>query len=208
MLDPKRRLFVKEYLVDLSAPKAAERAGFAPQAGTKLLREPLVARAVERAVQRREAQIERTAERVLEEVGSIAFSDLRKAFREDGSLLPPHEWPDELAPAMSSVKVNELFEYQDRADGGRGKEKVQVGFTKEIKLWDKPAALNLLGKYLKLWNDQIEVKVSAMSDDERVLRAEALITAGLARAREQGLLVAAPSPETQVTVEAERDGDA
>jgi phage terminase small subunit len=204
-VDPKRRLFAKEYLVDLDAPKAAERAGFAPSAGTKLLKEPLVARAVERGLLRREAAIERTAERVMEEVGAIAFSDLRKAFRDDGSLLPPHLWPDELAPALSSVKVNELFEFQDRADGGRGREKVQVGFTKEIKLWDKPAALGMLGKYFKLWADQIEVKVETMSDEERILRAEALITAGLARARERALLAA---PREPFTVDAEpSDGE-
>lgn len=206
MLDPKRRLFVKEYLVDLVPTKAAERAGFAPSAGAKLLKEPLVARAVETAIQKRERQIERTAERVLEEVGAIAFADLRKAFRDDGSLLPPHEWPDELAPAMSSVKVNELFEWQPREDGGRGKEKVQVGFTKEVKLWDKPAALGMLGKYFKLWADQIEVKVEAMSDEERVLRAEALIAAGLARAREKRLLGESAST---ATVDAEKsDGGA
>lgn len=200
MLDPKRRLFVKQYLVDLAPTRAAERAGFAASQGTKLLREPEVARAVEMALQKREAQIERTAERVLEEVGNIAFSDLRKLFREDGSLLPPSEWPDSAALAVSSVKVNELFEWQPRDDGGRGKEKVQVGFTKEVKLWDKLGALDKLGNYFKLWENRIELKVEAMSEEERLLRAEAIITAGLARAREQALLAAS-------TVDAEKEED-
>jgi phage terminase small subunit len=201
-VDAKRRLFVKEYLVDLTPSKAAERVGFASSQGVKLLREPLVAKAVEKALQKREAQIERTAERVLEEVGAIAFSDLRRAFRDDGSLLPPNEWPDDVAAAMSSVKVNELFDYQPRADG-RGKEKIQVGFTKEVKLWDKLGALDKLGNYFKLWENRIEVKVDAMSPEERLLRAEAIITAGLARAREQALLAASPVVDAEPS-----DGDA
>jgi hypothetical protein len=61
-------------------------------------------------------------------------------------------------------------------------------FTKKLKLWDKPAALTMLGKHFKLWSDQLEVTVSAMSEEERLLRAEALVALGLARARERAML--------------------
>jgi phage terminase small subunit len=182
-VDARRRLFVKEYFVDLESSKAAKRAGFSTAMGRKLLMEPEVRAEVERQLARRGRAIEVPAE-----IGAIAFSDIRKVFRPDGSLLPPADFPDDMAGAISSVEVDELFEWQPREDGGRGKEKVQVGFTKKLKLWDKPAALTMLGKHFKLWADQVEVTVNAMSEEERLLRVEALIVAGLARAREKAML--------------------
>jgi phage terminase small subunit len=187
-VDARRRLFVKEYFVDLKSTKAAERAGFSPALGPKLLKEPEVHAEVEKQLALRERAIEVTADRALAEIGTIAFSDIRKIFRADGSLLPPAEFPDDIAGAISSVEVDELFEWQPREDGGRGKEKVQVGFTKKLKLWDKPAALTMLGKHFKLWSEQVEVTVNAMSEEERLLRVEALIVTGLARAREKAML--------------------
>jgi phage terminase small subunit len=187
-VDARRRLFVKEYFVDLESSKAAKRAGFSTAMGRKLLMEPEVHAEVERQLALRERAIEVTADRALAEIGAIAFSDIRKVFRPDGSLLPPADFPDDMAGAISSVEVDELFEWQPREDGGRGKEKVQVGFTKKLKLWDKPAALTMLGKHFKLWADQVEVTVNAMSEEERLLRVEALIVAGLARAREKAML--------------------
>lgn len=196
-MDARRRLFLKEYFVDLKASRAAERAGFTAAMGTRLLKEPEVALAVEKALAQRERALEINADKVLAEIGGIAFSDVRKLFREDGSLLPPNEFPDDMAGAVSSVEVEELFEWQPK-DDGRGKEKVQVGFTKKLKLWDKPAALTMLGKHFKLWAEQVDVTVSAMSEEERLLRAEALVALGLARARERNLLA-----ERNVTPEAE-----
>lgn len=194
-LDARRRLFVSEYLVLLSASKAAVRAGYQPKMGSLLLKEPEVHALVERGLERRQRMLEISAEKVIGELGALAFSDPRKLFRDDGSMLPPSDWPDEVASAVSSIEVNELFDWQDN---GAGREKVQVGFTKKLKLWDKPAALQMLGKHFQLWQDQAERRVDEMSEDERVLRAATLIAAGLARLKAKEALGALPASEATV----------
>ena len=92
---------MREYLVDLAPAKAARRAGLTPAKGAIILREPEVAAAVEQALSERERRLELTADKVLDQIGLLAFSDLRRVFREDGSLLPPGEWPADVAPAIS-----------------------------------------------------------------------------------------------------------
>jgi phage terminase small subunit len=194
-LDARRRLFVSEYLVLLSAPKAAVRAGFQPKMGSLLLKEPEVASLIEKGVERRQRMLEISAERVLGELGTLAFSDARKLFRDDGSLVPPNEWSDEIAGAVSSVEVDEKYDW---IGTGQDREKVQVGFTKKVKLWDKSGALQMLGKHFQLWQDQAERRVDEMDADARVLRAAALIAAGLARIREKEALPALPASEATV----------
>lgn len=93
-----------------------------------------------------EQKFDITSDKVLTEVARLGFSDIRKLFNEDGSLLPMNELDDHTAASISSVEIDELFE-------GSGKDKIQVGFTKKIKLWDKKGSLELLGKYFRLWKD-------------------------------------------------------
>jgi phage terminase small subunit len=52
--------------------------------------------------------VENTAKRVLREIANVAFLDPRRIFAEDGSLLSPHEWPDDIAAAVSSIDVVEI----------------------------------------------------------------------------------------------------
>lgn len=80
------------------------------------------------------------ANRTLFENAKIAFSDVRKLFDKDtGQMLQPHQWSDEMAGAVSSIKVRELF--------GEGKDGVgAIGTITEVKLWDKGAALDRLDK--------------------------------------------------------------
>jgi hypothetical protein len=92
-------------------------------------------------------------EKVLHELRRIGFSDIREIFRDDGSLKSPKDWPKDVALAVSSVEVDELFD-------GVGRERRQVGETKKLKLWDKMRALELLGKNLKLFTERHEHQVS------------------------------------------------
>lgn len=182
-LDGRRRVFVREYMIDLDGARAAVAAGLAKKANAatvskNLLQEPLVALAIEDILRQRERALLRDADRILNELAVVGFSDARKLFRDDGSLKPPNEWPDEIAGAVASVEVDELFE-------GSGRDRVQVGFTKKVKFWNKNEALSLLGKNLKLFGDVVTIRLETMTDEERALRAEALIRAGLTRAREQ-----------------------
>lgn len=97
-------------------------------------------------------------EMVLKELRAIGFSDIRELYREDGSLKPPHEWPEKTAAAVSGLDVDELFE-------GVGKERQQIGFVKKVKLWEKTKALELLGKNMKMFVERVDVGIGKTLED-------------------------------------------
>lgn len=105
-----------------------------------------------------------SADRALLEFARIGFSDLRDAFTEDGKLLPPHKWPNDLAPAIASVKVS-----TKEGEGG------EVIALHEIKLWDKGKALEQLSKHLGLYRERPQDRpreplLPQMTDEEVIDR--------------------------------------
>lgn len=153
-LTPKQEQFVAEYLIDLNATKAAERAGYsvktANEQGARLLANVSVKAAIQEAMNRRAGKLEITAERVLAELARLAFFDPRKLFNADGSPKQIHDLDDDTAAAVAGLEVNELFE-------GQGEQKHIYGLVKKIKIADKGAALERLGRHLKLFTDRVEV---------------------------------------------------
>jgi|SRR5215471_3025720 len=150
---PKQGVFVQEYLKDLNATQAAIRAGYsektAGSVGHDLLKKPEIQTAIQAAMDARSERTEITADRVLQEIARLAFVDMRKFYREDGSFKGIHEFDDDTAAALASLETAELFE-------GSGENRVQVGHIKKLKLWDKSRNLELLGKHLKLFIDKNE----------------------------------------------------
>lgn len=153
-LTAKQATFVKEYLVDLNATKAAERAGYSPQTAesqaSRLLRNVKVAQAVSKAMQERASRVEVKADDVLRELMRIGLSDIRQAYGEDGQLKKIHDMPDDIARAIGGIETEELWE-------GYGEERTRIGDTVKVKFWNKPQALELLGKHLKLFIDRTEL---------------------------------------------------
>ena len=89
-LTPKQERFVAEYLLDLNATQAAIRAGYSKRSatmqGARLLRKDNVARAVAEATKRVTQRAELSAVKVLEEIGHVAFCDVRAFFDAKGNL--------------------------------------------------------------------------------------------------------------------------
>lgn len=81
-LTAKQEKFVDEYLVDLNATQAAIRAGYSPgtarQMGAENLSKPDIQLAVSEARKRQQARTEITADRVLQEIVSVALADARE----------------------------------------------------------------------------------------------------------------------------------
>ena len=75
MLNKQRKLFCKEYIIDLNATQAAIRAGYsdktAKQQGSKLLTFVDVQEEIQRLMNKRANKVEITAENVLESILSI-----------------------------------------------------------------------------------------------------------------------------------------
>jgi phage terminase small subunit len=153
-LTKKQEFFIAEYLVDLNATRAAVAAGYAKRGaavtGSRLLRNAKVAQRIAPKHGQRLEKLEISADRVVAEIGRIAFFDPRKLFNEDGSPRDIKDLDDDTASAVAGLEVVELF------DGSEGDQKHVTGLMKKIKLADKLKALELAGRYLKLFTDKVE----------------------------------------------------
>lgn len=148
-LNAKQSRFVAEYLVDLNATQAAIRAGYSERTayaqGQRLLKHDEIRRAVNEANQKRQKRTEITQDRVLEELGRLAFSDIRRLYDENGSLLRPEDWPDDVAASVASMEVV-------TKNLGEG----EVEYVAKLKTWDKTRGLEMLGRHLKMFTDKVE----------------------------------------------------
>lgn len=152
-LTAKQQAFVNEYIVDLNATQAAIRAGYsedtAGKIGSENLQKPDVADAIQVALDLRSERTRITADRVLVEVAKLGFSNIKDLFTEGGQLKNLSSLPDEISAAVQSVEV-----VTKRVEGGKDHE---VEYVHKIKMADKKASLELLGKHLKLFADRTEV---------------------------------------------------
>lgn len=141
-LTERQKRFVSEYLIDLNATKAAERAGYKdPNKGRQLVTKSNVSEAIQEAMKRREARTEITQDMVIRELAKLGFFDIRKLFDKDGKPLDISKLDDDTSAALVGLDV------QDVADGDGN----YVGFLKKYKMADKIRALELLGKHLGAW---------------------------------------------------------
>ena len=167
-LTPKQARFVREYLIDLDATKAARRCGYSPhtagQQGHRLLKIAEIARAVGLQQAKLFTKLELTAENVLEELRRIGFSNITELYDEDGSLKPFQD----LAPEQQHI----IASSETLTNKARGR---RFDTVHRIKLHDKMKALELLCRYFKLADEGIRLSV----DDEILAR----LQAGRERAR-------------------------
>ncbi|MFG1393293.1 terminase small subunit [Xanthobacter agilis] len=154
-MTPKQELFVIEYMKDLNASAAAERAGYSAKTayaqGQRLLKNAEVSAKLCVAMEKRAQREEITADRVLREIAKVAFFDPREAFNGDGTLKPIHELSAAVASAIAGLDVTEFHD----ADGA------PVGRLKKVKLSDRVRALELLARHLGMLNDKLTLKGDA-----------------------------------------------
>lgn len=150
-LTPKQQRFVDAYLVDLNATQAYIRAGYMARGNAaevnaaRLLRNAQVTAAIaaQRAKLSEAAQVE--AVRVVKELACIVFSDVRKVFKDDGSVMHPREFDDATAAAVASIEFDP-----------------EGGF--KIKFWDKNSAADKLMKHLGGYERDNKQKTDPLSE--------------------------------------------
>lgn len=167
-LNDKQKRFAAEYLIDLNATQAAKRAGYSEKTsyaqGHYLLKHPEVKAEIQRNMDERAKRTEITADNVLKEIAKMAFCNVRDVFDENGNLRPIHDLPETVTASISSVKVKTFT-----LPGAQGAE---VEHVTEVKLWDKGANLERLGKHLKIFTDNLNVSGSMnITMDETDLKA-------------------------------------
>lgn len=155
-LTPRQALFVQEYLVDLNATQAAIRAGYssssAAELGSRLVEKSQVAAAIAKAKAERSKRTGINADRVLEELARIAFSDMGEFA----------DWSGEHVTLRDSSQIDTrcVVEVKQTAK--------QFGADVGIKLHDKLGALNALAKHLGLLPEKHEHEITLRREAERL----------------------------------------
>lgn len=156
----KQQRFVEEYLVDLNATQAAIRAGYSAKTaysqGDRLLRHVEVAAAIRAARDKLSEKAAITAERVIEELALIGFANMADYLRvtSDGDpFIDLSTMTREQAAALTEATVEDFKE-------GRGEDARDVRRVK-IKIGDKIAALDRIGKHLGMFRDKLDVTVKS-----------------------------------------------
>lgn len=147
-LTPKQARFVAEYVVDLNASAAARRAGYSAKTaeaiGRENLAKPTVASAIQERMKAVANRVEVTQERIVRELALIAFGNKRAVMTwgpNGVTLKDSEELTDDQAALVAEVKET------TSATGG----------SLSLKTHDKVKALELLGKYVGMFSDKVEL---------------------------------------------------
>jgi len=121
-----------------------------------------------------------TAQRVMLELGRVAFSDIRKVFNADGSLIPIHELDDDAAASIAGIEHDTQTKrskgklVMDLATGEMVPEVLETTTrTTKIKRFNKDAALGTLAKHFKIVGDEgdgVNALASALADRLKTAR--------------------------------------
>lgn len=149
MLTPAEAAFVGYYLETggekTTLKAAAQKAGF--QSATGLLKRPAVRKEIERRMGKVMAKKQITAERVVEELGKIAFANIDD-FVDDEYRIREKPGRRKMA-AVQEVTTDTYFE-------GKGEDAEEVKRVK-VKMYSKLDALNSLGRHFGLFTDKVEL---------------------------------------------------
>lgn len=142
----KQKIFVEEYLIDLNATQAAIRAGYSTETagsiGAENLKKPEISRAIAKAMAERSKRMGISQDRVLRELAKIGFSNIEDVVDIDTAKIKEGAKKDDLSCIQSvKVKPNEF------------------GTEREIKMYDKRAALVDIGKHLGMFQNNLNVNV-------------------------------------------------
>lgn len=150
-LTEKQQCFVDEYLIDLNATQAAIRAGYsvktADAIGCENLTKPNIQRAIAEHMAERSRRTGVNQDRVVLELAKIAFVRMTDIVDSNGRIKQDAS-ADDLS-CIESIKYKE----SDNEFGG--------SVEREVKIASKMKALELLGKHLGMWNDKLDVNVTA-----------------------------------------------
>lgn len=151
-LTAKQKRFIEEYLIDLNATQAAIRAGYSPntaqEIGSENLSKPIIKNEIDKAIAERSRRTGISQERVLRELAKIAFVNPNDVINFRDATVKMTS-ADNLA-TIASIKVKTI-----PTEDGDIEER-------EVKLYDKLKALDLLGKHLGMFNNKTELDVNQM----------------------------------------------
>lgn len=147
-----KKRFCDEYLIDLNATQAVIRAGYkvsgdnsAASIGSTLLKDPMVAKEIDKQMAERSKRTGINQDRVVRELARIAFVRATDVITPDDASIKEYASDDDLA-CIQSVKVKTTTNEKG------------VTVEREVKLNDKMRALEMLGKHLGMFTDKVSLE--------------------------------------------------
>ena len=149
-LTPKQARFCEEYLVDLNATQAAIRAGYSVESagsiGSENLTKPEIRARIETAMAERSKRTGINADRVLLELGKVAFVNPTDLIDPENGSVKETASPEDRA-AIAAIRVKQI------------PTECGMGVEREIRMADKLKALELCGRHLGMFKDNPEANV-------------------------------------------------
>jgi len=147
-LTPKELLFSAHYIQHWNGARAAIQSGYSANSATEIayeiLRKPHVKEFISVQLNEICEKTKVTTENVVNEISKLAFSNLLDCYDSDGQLIPIHELPRNVAAAITEVVETEFKGVK----------------TRKYKMDGKSRNLELLGKYLQMFVEKIEIKTA------------------------------------------------
>lgn len=111
----------------------------------KLLKDERIKKAVDEKLTEYEEKADISHFRILSQDRDLAFADIRDLFYGDGTVIPPHELPDQVANCVK--KVTQTTTHTKKGD--------EIT-TFSYEFWDKHKALDRLFRYMRMGPDHIQ----------------------------------------------------
>jgi len=157
-LTPKEKLLIKNYPIDLNGHQAAKRAGYKAwkKMSVTLMQKPEIRDAVRKELEKRCKKFEAEADKVVQDLADIAHLDKSQVFQiRDGVL---HVTDTDLLPERVRRCISKISQTQHG---------LRIEFDDRVK------ALELLGRHLALFHDNLNVSgglkttpIDDMTDEE------------------------------------------
>ncbi len=168
MTDAQKR-FCNEYLIDLNATRAykvaystCKKDDTARANASRLLTKANIQEYIDEKIKEREQRTEITQDMVVNELAKIAFFNIKEIYDSNGTLKNIKDINEKTSGAISSVKTLQkagamrISLETDGKDDTPPIEHIQEQ-TVEFKTNDKVKALELLGKHLGMFKEQVDI---------------------------------------------------
>jgi phage terminase small subunit len=152
----RHEIFAREYVIDLNGSRAAQAAGIA-EAGARVwasraLTKPNVQKRIAQLQSARASRLEIKADRVAEELHRLAFANMQDYMRVNAD-----GWPELDLSTLTRDQAAAIQEFSEDATGGTGDGERRQVLRRRFKLADKRGSLELLGRHLGMFQDNVKV---------------------------------------------------
>jgi phage terminase small subunit len=153
--------FCQEYMKDSNGTQAAIRAGYSAKSASVQASRLLSRSNIKLRVAELDKELERrnmlTAERILEEYRRVGTFNPKLLFNADGSPIPFHQLPDEVAACISSIEYEETL-------GMSGDGKSAPVRVVKLRFWSKTSALDSAARAKGMFKDVVKLEINPIRE--------------------------------------------